>query len=291
MSYSSISKQSGSVPSEEGLPIYYDLYAPVTTIGTVFPVILFLHGFKGFKDWGAFPDACEELAREGFVVVSFNFSLNGVGEGMMEFDEPELFARQTLSSDLKDVGVIIDAIKQKKIESDKVILDTDRFGILGHSRGGHTAVAAAAEYSNIQCLVTWNAVADYNERWSSEMIADWEQKGFTEIKNSRTGEVLKVSKEVYDDALKHADKLMAIRRIQELHIPTLFVAAKKDEAVPFSDSESLFRKSPADDKEIRIIANAGHTFNISHPFEEEDFPPEFSEALAFTEGWFLEHLK
>jgi uncharacterized protein len=46
----------------------------------VLPVILFVHGFKGFKDWGAFPDACEEFARVGFAVVAFNLSLNGVGK-------------------------------------------------------------------------------------------------------------------------------------------------------------------------------------------------------------------
>lgn len=291
MSYSSISKQSGSVPSTENLPIYYDLYTPVTTGGSIFPVILFLHGFKGFKDWGAFPDACEEIARTGFAVLSFNFSLNGVGKGMLEFDEPDFFARETLSQDLDDVGTVINAIKEKQITSEKLILNTDRMGIIGHSRGGHTAVAAAAEYSDIHCLATWNAVADYNARWSKEMISDWKKKGVTEIKNSRTGQVLEINKVVYDDAVKHADKLMAINRIQELHIPTMIIAAKEDEAVPYSESEKLFRKSPADDKEFRLISDAGHTFNVAHPFEEEDFPPQFTEVLDFTEGWFLEHLK
>jgi uncharacterized protein len=291
MSYSSISKQSGSIPSSENLPIYYDLYAPVTTEGSIFPVILFLHGFKGFKDWGAFPDACEELARAGYAVIAFNFSLNGVGENMLEFDEPELFERQTLSQDLKDVGSVIEAIKDKSISSNKIILNTDQMGIIGHSRGGHTAVVAAAEYSDIHCMVTWNTVADYNSRWSKEMISDWNKKGYTEIKNSRTGQVLKLGKVVYDDAIQHADRLMAIRRIQELHIPSMFIGAKDDESVPFLETEKLFRKSPADDKEIRLIKDAGHTFNVSHPFEEDDFPPQFSEVLDFTEGWFLEYLK
>lgn len=291
MSYSSITKLTGSVPSSEDLPIYFDLYAPVTTIGSVLPVILFLHGFKGFKDWGAFPDACEELARAGYAVVAFNFSMNGIGENLLEFDEPEHFSKQTLSQDLKDVGTVIEAIKEKKISSEKVILDTDRLGILGHSRGGHTAVVSAAEYSDIQCLVTWSSVADYNGRWSKEMISDWQKKGFTEITNSRTGQVLKLDKIVYDDAIRNADKLMAIRRIQEIHIPSMFIAGKDDETVPFLETERLFRKSPADDKEIRLIKDAGHTFNVAHPFNEDDFPPQFAEVLDFTEGWFLEHLK
>lgn len=289
--YSSISKIIGKIPSTENLPIHYDLLVPVTTAGTVLPVILFLHGFKGFKDWGAFPDVYEEFARSGFAVVAFNMSLNGVGEGMFEFDEPELFRRQTLSQDLKDVGSVISAIKDKSLSSDKVILDTDRVGILGHSRGGHTAVTAAAEYSEIQCLVTWAAVADYNARWSDEMKKDWQTKGFTEIKNSRTGEVLPLDKITFDDGIEHADQLMAIKRVQEIYIPSMFIAGKDDEAVPVSETEKLYRTSPAYDKEIRLIDNAGHTFQVSHPFEDDDFPPEFAEVLDLTEGWFLEHLK
>lgn len=291
MSFSSITKQSGTILSEEKLPIYYDLYAPVSTPGTVLPVILFIHGFKGFKDWGAFPDAFEELARAGFGVVAFNLSHNGVGENMLDFNEPELLGKETLSRDLQDVGIVINALKTKEIDSDKAVLDTDRIGLIGHSRGGHTAVVAAAEFSEVHCLATWSAVADYNARWSAQMVSDWKEKGYTEVQNSRTGQVFKLQREVYDDAVENADKLMAIRRIQELYIPSIFIAGKEDESVPFNETEKLFRKSPADDKEIRLIEGAGHTFGVSHPFEEEDFPAAFAEVLDYTESWFLEHLK
>lgn len=291
MSISSVNVHSGSIKSSENLPIYYDLYAPSVSNGTVLPLVLFVHGFKGFKDWGAFPDACEELARAGFAVISFNMSLNGVGSNMLEFDEPELFRRQTLSQDLKDIGSVIEAVKSKDIGNDKFLLDTDRIGIIGHSRGGHTAVAAAAEYPEIQCLVTWSAVADYNARWSDEMKKDWESRGFTEIKNARTGQVLELDKIVFEDAIKNEDQLMAIKRIKEIHIPSMFIAGKNDEAVSYNDSEKLFRASPAPDKEIRLIEKAGHTFEVSHPFEEEEFPEQFEEVLDFTEGWLLEYLK
>lgn len=291
MNYSTIKKIDGDISSTEGLPIYYDLLVPGVDIGTVLPVILFIHGFKGFKDWGAFPDLYEELARAGFAVIAFNLSLSGVGSSMLEFDKPELFRRQTFSQDLLDVGSVIDALKSKEIQSEKAILDTDRIGILGHSRGGYTAVVAAAEYSEIQCLVTWSAVADYNKRWTKEMINDWNKQGYTNILNSRTGEALPLDKTVYEDAVKNADRLTAIKRVQELYIPSMFIAGKNDETVPYSESELLYRRSPAEDKEIRLIENAGHTFEISHPFNEDDFPPAFSEALDLTEGWFLDHLR
>lgn len=289
--YSSVKKESGSVPSNENLPIYYDLYAPVTTKTRAFPIILFLHGFKGFKDWGAFPAACGYLARQGFCVVAFNLSKNGVGKSMLEFDEPELFRKQTLSSDLDDVGSVIKHLKKGDLKSDQVTMNTDKIGIIGHSRGGHTAVAAAAEYSGIQCLVTWSAVSDYNKRWSEEMVSDWNEKGFTEIVNGRTGESIPLDKVVYDDALENADRLMAIKRVKELHIPVLFAAGKNDEAVSPSESKKLFRACPSDDKELLLIDGTGHTFGTSHPFEDEDLPEPFDNLLESTETWFLEYLR
>lgn len=291
MIYSSVKKETGSVQSREDLPIYYDLYSPVTTVTRSFPIILFLHGFKGFKDWGAFPDACEYLARHGFCVLAFNFSKNGVGKNMMEFDQPELFENQTLSSDLNDVGDVISHLKNGDLRSEEVMINTDIIGIIGHSRGGHTAIAAAAEYPGVQTVVTWSAVANYNKRWSDQMVKDWESKGYTDIVNSRTGQTLKLGKVVYDDAIENADRLMASQRVKELHIPVLFIAAKDDESVSHSDSKKLFRACPSDDKEIKLIQNTGHTFDTSHPFEDENFPEPFDELLESTETWFLEHLK
>ncbi len=291
MKVSRVEKNSGNVESADGLPIYYDLYTPYSTSGSTLPIIIFLHGFKGFKDWGAFPDACEELSKTGFAVLAMNFSHNGIGENMLEFDQLDLFEKGTLSRDLDDIGSVIEAVKSREISTEKDVLDSDRIGIIGHSRGGHTAVAATAEYSEIMALVTWSAVANYNERWSEAMIEDWNNKGYTEIKNSRTNQIMRIGKEVYDDAIANEDRLMAIKRVQEIYIPSMFIAGKDDEAVPFSESEKLYRTCPSELKEVRLIENAGHTFNVAHPFEEETFPEEFDEVLDLTEGWFLENLK
>lgn len=290
MNGTNIHKASGEIPSTENQPIRYDLYIPGSRSRDLLPVLLFIHGFKGFKDWGPFPWACEDLAREGFAVVAINLSLNGVGKNPTAFDRLDLFERETLSQDLDDIGTVIEAIKSRTIHSARVDLNTDWIGIAGHSRGGHTAVAAAAEYPEIQCLVTWSAVADYNARWSEQMISDWESRGYTEIKNSRTGQVMRLDRCVYNDALENSDRLIALKRVRELHLPALFIAGKKDEAVSWKDSDQLYRNCPSVTKELRIIAGAGHTFNASHPFEENDYPEKFAEVLNLTRGWFLENL-
>jgi dienelactone hydrolase len=291
MEVSSISISSGQVKSSEDLPIRYDLYSPISRNGMNFPVIIFLHGFKGFKDWGPFPDMCEEMARAGYGVVAMNFSLNGIGEEKTEFTEMELFKRETLSQDLDDIGTVINALQRGEITDSHSNLNTDKIGLIGHSRGGQTAIAAAVEYAPIQCLVTWSAVADYRKRWSDEMKKDWEERGYTEIENSRTGQKMKVDKVVYDDAVENAERVIAMERVGELRIPTLFIHGRDDESVPYTDSEKLHIACDTREKELRLVANGTHTYGGSHPFEEQEFPKPLAEVLEWTEGWFVEHLR
>ena len=291
MEISSISISSGQVESTEGLPIRYDLYSPISRNGLSFPVIIFLHGFKGFKDWGPFPDICEEMARAGYGVVAMNFSLNGIGDNKTEFTEMELFERETLSQDLDDVGTIIDALQKGEISDSHSSLNTDKIGLIGHSRGGQTAIAAAVEYAPVQCIATWSAVADYRKRWSDKMKKDWKDQGYTEIENSRTGQKMKLGKVVYDDAVKNADRVIAMECVGDLRIPTLFIHGRDDETVPYTDSEKLHIACEARDKELRLVANGTHTYGGAHPFEDHDFPKPLAEVLEWTEGWFVEYLR
>jgi pimeloyl-ACP methyl ester carboxylesterase len=119
---------------------------------------------------------------------------------------------------------------------------------------------------------------------------DWMDTGTTQIKNSRTGQILPLDKVVYEDAVENEELLMADNRVKELHIPSLFIAGRDDEAVPSASSQRLFRNCPSDDKEIRIIEQAGHTFGVSHPFNEEDYPRPFATVMDRTRAWLGDHL-
>lgn len=291
MEFDNIAISSGKILTEDGLPMKYDLYAPISGTNRDFPVIIFLHGFKGFKDWGPFPDACEELSRNGFGVLAFNFSHNGIGDNQTEFDRLDLFEKNTLSRELDEVGIMIRALQTGEIDNTHAHLNTDVIGLVGHSRGGHVAVAAAAEYEAVQGLVTWSAVANYLERFSDEAKQDWEKKGYTEFKNSRTGQMMKVGKVLYEDLRENADKLVAIKRVGDLRIPSLFIHGREDETIPYTDSEQLHIKCAAREKELRLIAKAGHTYGTAHPFEEEFFPSPFQELVDATAAWFRQYLR
>lgn len=280
-----VTKESKAISSANDLPIRYDLYVP-SHASDALPVILFLHGFKGFKDWGPFPDACIELAEHGYAVVAFNFSMNGIGENPGELDRLDLFAKNTLTQEQKDVKSVLDALNLGKIRSDKAALDTSRIGVIGHSRGGHTAITAAANYDEISCLVTWAAVADHTKFWTEDMISDWDKKSYTEIMNSRTGQVMRIDKVVYDDARKNADKLMALKRVRELHIPVCFIHGKEDETVPYQSANLLYENCPSTEKKRIIIPHTGHTFDGYHPFDSDELPAPFTELLGQTINWF-----
>lgn len=283
-------KATGAIPSNEDLPIRYDLYHSKKEEGSL-PVIMFLHGFKGFKDWGTFPAVCQELASAGFAVIAMNFSLNGIGKYKMEFDRLNLFARETFTQDLEDIGTVIQAVKDGEITAKGASLLKQQMGILGHSRGGQTAVAAAAEYDEISCLVTWSAVADYNERWSKKMVNDWQTKGVTEIKNGRTGQIMPVEKVVYDDARKNANRVIALNRVNELQIPALFIHSRGDDAISYKNTEQLFEACPSPEKDMMLLPDSGHTFGGSHPFKDEEFPKPLQHAFKKTKEWFVDYLK
>ena len=50
--------------------------------GANLPIIIFCHGFKGFKDWGTFNLMAETFARNNFIFVKFNFSYNGTSTSL-----------------------------------------------------------------------------------------------------------------------------------------------------------------------------------------------------------------
>ena len=119
--------------SDEGLPIRGNLHLPPKMRA----IVLVVHGFKGFKDWGFFPWVAERLAAQRLAVCRFNMSRSGIGDDPESFDRLDLFADDTYSIQLADLAVVANYIRQQ--------LPTLPIVLLGHSRGG--AVTCAGVYT------------------------------------------------------------------------------------------------------------------------------------------------
>ena len=222
------------------------------------PLVVLIHGFKGFKDWGFFPPLAERLARAGFTVVSFNSSGSGVdNEG--SFTLPERFGHNTFSADLADLRRVLEAIHDCSLD----LPGPTSIGLVGHSRGGGMAILAAAADWRVNALVTWAAIST-PERWSAELRRRWREAGFLEVRNQRTGEVLKLFPDVLDDIERRRERLDIAAAADRVSIPWLVLHGGNDETVPFHEAEVL--AAAAARPQFHRIERTGHTFGAVHPF-------------------------
>ncbi len=94
------------INGQDGLPLTLDI---TWSDNTKAPVILFLHGFKGFKDWGHWHLIAREFAQKGFHFIKMNFTHNGTEPAhLSDFTRLDLFGRNTFSKELEDVRTVLD---------------------------------------------------------------------------------------------------------------------------------------------------------------------------------------
>lgn len=254
--------------------------------GTVKPAVVFCHGFKGFKDWGPFPEWGRRLAQSGFVAVHVNFSYNGVSpDAPTEFTELDAFADNTYTRELDDLQAVLDGLVDGDLGV-KAPVDLERIGLMGHSRGGGTAILTAAEDARVTALATWSSVSTFLGRFTESQIRDWTTQGYTEVVNSRTGQTMRLNRVLYDDARENHERLDVRAAASEVDVPWLVVHATDDEAVDVAAGRTL---AALNDTARLFLAEGGHTFGGAHP-HDGDVPESLQAVWDETTGFFTETL-
>ncbi|OIP56152.1 MAG: alpha/beta hydrolase [Ignavibacteria bacterium CG2_30_36_16] len=247
------------------------------------PCLIFVHGFKGFKDWGFGPYLGKFFADKGFFVVTFNFSHNGVGESRTEFDELDKFAENTFSLEISELTELIDAYKNGFFGKTK----NQKIGLVGHSRGGAISLLTASQKKDVDALAVWSSVAKL-DRYSERQKENWKKKGVFEVLNQRTKQVMRLNLSLLEDIEKNGDTTLNIKRaVADLKRPLLLVHGEQDLAVPIVEGEQLFNWSDKTLTEFQKIPAAGHTFDIKHPFEGSN--PKFDKVINLTIDFFNKH--
>ncbi len=266
-----------AIASRDGYPLRGDVRHR-DGLGDGAPAVVICHGFKGFKDWGFFPEVATELAGSGYIAISFNFSGSGIGPGLFEFTDPERFEQATLSGDVDDLKCVLDTAARGALPGPR----PRRLGLLGHSRGGAVSLLVAAGDPRVACLVTWAAVSHF-DRWDEETRRAWREQGVLDVVNARTGQVFKLSTAILDDIEAHQDGRLSLERAaRELSAPHLIVHGAADESVPVTEGRQMAAWGRG---ELLEIPAAGHTFGAGHPFRGR------SEQLALGLGATLDFLR
>ncbi len=268
----------------DGLPLRLDLRRPAEE--QALGLVVIVHGFKGFKNWGFFPYLGRTLATRGFVTVCFDFSLNGVGERPGEFDRLDLFERNTYAREIEDLEHVLSWLRRESPLPE----ETRRLGVglLAHSRGALSAIVVAREDPAIAALVTWNGISQalhYTER----QLRDWEEEGKLEFLNSRTKQRMAVGFTLVEDARENARRYDLTAGVKEMKAAHLILQAENDLAVDPQNAQTLRAgRGEADGCHLEMIPGTGHTWNAIHPFAGTT--DALDRALALSSEWFTTHL-
>ncbi|WP_300433768.1 alpha/beta fold hydrolase [Christiangramia sp.] len=243
------------------------------------PIVIFAHGYKGFKDWGAWDKMGERIAKEGFFFVKFNFSHNGTNpDNPTDFLNIEAFGDNNYVIELDDLQSVIDWILLPNFKFAQQI-KPDNINLIGHSRGGGIVLLKAAEDKRITKLITLASVADFGSRFpEAKELEKWEKKGVRYIKNSRTGQELPHHYQFYRNFKENKERLNIKKAAKNLEIPHLIAHGSSDTSVSIGEAGNLFEWSPA--PKLLLVENADHVFGIQHPWDKEELTKEFNHVIS-----------
>lgn len=264
--------------SQHGRPFLADVYYKANN--TPKPVIIFSHGFKGFKDWGAFDLAADKFADAGFVYVKFNFSHNGTTvDHPMDFVDMEAFGNDNLSIELDDLGTVIDWVNSDEFPAKKEA-DLQRIYLCGHSRGGGISLLKTKEDTRIKKIVTWGSVNEFSKFWTKEELEKIKQDGVVFVGNSRTGQMMPIKWQLYENYFANMHRLFVPDVVRALQIPLLIIHGTKDETVPVDFAIEM--KDWNNNAQLLLVENGNHNFGGRHPWNESALPKDLEFVVNET---------
>lgn len=225
------------------------------------PVVIYSHGFLGFKDWGFIPYVAEKFAENGFVFVRFNFSHNGIGENLNKITELDKLAKNTISKQLEDLTAVIEYV----FSDDFKMLRDGRLFLIGHSGGGGISIIKAFEDKRVSALALWASISTFG-RYSKHQIGELMKNGYIFVRVPDSAIQVKIEKIVYDDFVENSERYDIIKAISKLEIPILIIHGTADAIVPLVEAEQLRNSNPEHTKLV-LIPKANHLFNIKHPMD------------------------
>lgn len=242
------------------------------------PIIIFSHGFKGFKDHGCFDLMAEYWAERNFAFIKFNFSYNGgTIEEPIDFPDLNAFGENNYTTELDDLDIIITkTINGELIPLDEI--DTDEIYLMGHSRGGGITILKGLEDDRVKKFVSLGAISDLNRfKYPQEVIEHWKNEGVHYFENTRTKQMMPLFYQFYQNFIDNQERLNIKQNIQNLDKPYLCIHGSADETVNMN--EALLIKSWNENVELYLIENANHAFGSAHPWNENELPEDFQVAM------------
>ncbi|OEK09597.1 alpha/beta hydrolase [Flavivirga aquatica] len=244
------------------------------------PIIIFCHGYKGFKDWGAWDLMAKAFAKAGNFFIKFNFSHNGGSiEQPIDFPDLEAFGNNNYTKELDDLQSVIDWIYTNTVL--KKDADINNIILIGHSRAGGIVTIKAEEDNRIKKVISLAGVSDFGKRTATIGNLDqWKKDGVKYVLNGRTKQQMPHFYQFYEDFITNENRLTIKRAVSNLKIPYLIIHGNADTSVFIDEANQLHQWNTK--SLLEIINNANHVFGTQHPWKKEDLPDHLKKALQTT---------
>ena len=279
--FENIKQVQRQIPGSAGKPVNLDVCFNPKEQGQ--PIVVFAHGFKGFKDWGPFNYLAHRLAEAGMMVVKPNFSHNGTSlDHPEDFVDLDAFGDNNYSIELNDLELVIDWVLTEP--SLRGLTQPENLFLLGHSRGGGIVLLKAAEDERVAKVATWAAVSDLLERLLNYDVEKWRKDGVIHILNGRTGQQMPLKLQLLEDVEQNPQRLSIPDAVSGLRIPQLIIHGTSDLAVPAEGAKRLAEFNP--EAKLLLVPETGHTFGAAHPFNNEEIPEALETVIGETIAFF-----
>ena len=255
----------------DGRKSLFDFQLPEQAKG----VIIFMHGYKGYKDWGAWPLMQNYFVSKGFGFVKFNTSHNGgTVVNPIDFDDLEAFGRNGYSKELYDLLTIIE--ETERIIKEECELDLPIY-LVGHSRGGGMVILGGSEQPTVKGIVSLAGISDIESRFPvGEAFNAWQEEGVIYVQNARTNQAMPHFYSFYEDFILNKSVLNIEEAASTINVPFLQIHGDMDTSVSISEGQQIAHWTGT---ELAIIKGGDHTFGASHPWTLQSMPEDFQQAI------------
>ena len=237
-------------------------------------IIIFCHGFKGFKDWGGFNYIANYFVTKSITFYKFNFSHNGTSlANPTEICDFEKFSQNNFTKELFDLNQLINYVEVNEDLSNKELI------LIGHSRGGGISIIKSSEDSRIKRLITWCSPSDFFNKLDSDKIKLWKERKVIYVDNKRTNQKLPLDYQFYIDCIKNKNNYDILNCCNKINIPHLVQHAKNDETVDYSEALKIYKNSK---KSKLIYYDSNHVFGMTHPFKKSNCNKVLDKVLSDT---------
>jgi fermentation-respiration switch protein FrsA (DUF1100 family) len=255
------SKEEFNIPGTDEQPIIGDI-----TYSNSYPdyLIIFVHGFKGFKDWGTHQLTANFFANKGIYFLKFNFSHSGVlPDNLSDITDLELFSKNTPSKELYDLDQVISFAKNK--------FPYLQIVLLGHSRGGALSILQTAKDKRVKKLITWASIGAFRNLWKEEEEEPWRKNGVKYIINGRTKQQMPLDVALLNDVITNEKEFDLKAAVAAISIPILFIQGEKDPAVKVEVAKEFHLIQTST---LLLVEEGDHVFGASHPYKKDELPKD-----------------